>query len=53
MTESDKINLEEFDGLLRQYHRLQTPEKDKLITKLILAGKYEPSYVFILGNEAI
>jgi hypothetical protein len=53
VTESDKINLEQFDGLLRHYHRLQTPEKDKLITKLILAGKYEPSYVFILGNEAI
>ena len=47
---TDKINEEDFVTLLNDYHRLKTPEKDKLITKLILNGKYDPSYVFILGN---
>ncbi len=39
--------------MLRNYHRLKTQDKDKLTTKLILAGKYDPSYVFILGNEPL
>lgn len=30
-----------------------TPEKDKLITKLILAGKYDSSYVYILSQEIL
>jgi hypothetical protein len=51
--ESSRITLEQFAGLLKHYQRLETPEKDKLMTKLILAGKYDPSYVFILGNEPI
>jgi hypothetical protein len=38
---------------LVNYKRLNTPEKDKLITKLILAGKYDSSYVYVLSQEAL
>jgi len=47
---TEKLSESNFVDLLNHYHRLETPEKDKLTTKLILNGKYDPSYVFILGT---
>lgn len=47
---TENLSESDFVDLLNHYHRLKTPEKDKLITKLILNGKYNPSYVYILGN---
>lgn len=44
---------EEFQKFLSHYQRRSTPEKDKLITKLILAGKYDSSYVYILSQEIL
>lgn len=50
-SEDNKMTWEEFEQLLGHYQRIPTPEKDKLTIKLILSGKYDPSYIFILGNE--
>jgi hypothetical protein len=39
-----------FEGLLLSYHRLATLEKNKLMIKLIMADKYDTSYI-ILSNK--
>jgi hypothetical protein len=48
--ESQDWSFEEFEEFLSNYKRRVTPEKDKLITKLILAGKYDSSYVYIISQ---
>ena len=45
--------IQEFEQFLLDYKRRATPEKDKLITKLIMAGKYDSSYIYVLSQEAI
>lgn len=47
------ISKQEFQDYLLNYHRLPTPEKDKLITKLIMAGKYDTSYIYIVSQEVL
>ena len=32
---------------------MQTPEKDKVITKLIMAGKFDPSYIYVVSMEVL
>lgn len=32
---------------------MPTPDKDKLITKLIMAGKYDTSYIYIVSTEVL
>lgn len=51
--ESQDWSFEEFEEFLSNYKRRATPEKDKLITKLILAGKYDSSYVYIISQEVL
>ena len=46
-------SLSEFIQFLQHYNRRVTPEKDRLITKLIMAGKFDSSYVYILSQEAL
>lgn len=47
------IQKEKFQNFLRNYHRLPTPPKDKLVTKLIMAGKYDTSYIYIVSGEVL
>ena len=53
LTDQEKITREEFIDYLEHYHRLPTPDKDKLITKLIMAGKYDTSYIYIVSQEVL
>jgi len=32
---------------------MPTPDKDKLLTKLILSGKYDPTYIYIVSTEVL
>ena len=32
---------------------MPTPDKDKLVTKLIMAGKYDTSYIYIVSQEVL
>jgi hypothetical protein len=47
------ITKSEYEEFLQNYHRLPTPPKDKLITKLIMAGKYDTSYIYIVSGEVL
>lgn len=50
MTEEKVWTREKFMNYLDHYYRLPTPAKDKLITKLIMAGKYDNSYIYIVSQ---
>lgn len=47
------ITKSEYEEFLQNYHRFPTPPKDKLITKLIMAGKYDTSYIYIVSGEVL
>lgn len=47
---SEMVSRHEFQEYLLHYHRLPTPEKDVLVTKLIMAGKYDTSYIYIVSQ---
>ena len=51
--EEEEWTFEEFEAFLLDYKRRSTPEKDKLVTMLIMAGKYDSSYIYVLSQEAI
>lgn len=53
MSDRDKWNREDFENYLQNYHRLATPEKDKLITKLIMSGNYDSSYIYVVSQEVL
>lgn len=46
--ENQEISLQEFERYLNNYFRRLTPDKDKLITSLIMAGKYDTSYIYVV-----
>ena len=45
--------IEDFNEYLEHYHRLETPSKDKLVTRLIMAGKYDSSYIYVVSAEVL
>ena len=45
--------MSDFNRYLDSYHRLKTGDKDKIIQKQVLAGRYDVSYVFVVSQTVM
>ena len=46
-------SLNDWREYLNSYHRLITSDKDKIIQKEVLAGRYDVSYVFVVSMSVV
>lgn len=49
----DEWEINDFINYLEHYYRLMTGEKDKIIQKQVLAGRYDVSYVFVVSQSVV